>query len=198
MRNVIHTKADVIEIKDVGTLDPIRVYWQNTRPGVGSVTITCYDRAWTASFAAMSGKSIQDFFVQVDREYLIGKLENRSDSKLRKRDFVFLGRVVDAIQNSLLQEKENRARIRTIVIWHNEIYDETKYFVLPGDYRQFDQVYLRDYHEDPDAQKQLAALVFGAGNTGSVEFLDEFPSDLAKEESVVVIRSGIYFTYIRS
>ncbi len=59
-------------ISGVERLDPVRVMIENYEPGKGRITITCYGKAWTGAWFAMSGDSVQDFIKRVSNEYLIG------------------------------------------------------------------------------------------------------------------------------
>jgi len=69
---ITETKVQSLEITDVERLDPIRVMAENYEPGRGRITITCYGKAWTAFWPSMSGDSVQQFFIRVSNDYLIG------------------------------------------------------------------------------------------------------------------------------
>lgn len=69
---VTETKVLSIEITEVERLDPIRVMAENYEPGQGRITITCYGKAWTSAWFAMSGDTVQKFFIRVSNDYLIG------------------------------------------------------------------------------------------------------------------------------
>ncbi len=68
-----------LTITDAPGLDPITVYLEETpRPNaespIGKVTITCHQKAWTASWDAMGRRSIADFIRTSPTDYLINKL----------------------------------------------------------------------------------------------------------------------------
>jgi hypothetical protein len=86
------------EVITANGLDPIEVFWRNIDAGKGSVTITCYGCAWTAYFGATGERTIQEFFAAADTDYLVTKLGITPLLKGRKRDHVYLARIVEAIK----------------------------------------------------------------------------------------------------
>lgn len=97
--------VDAIRIDEAKELDPIHVFWVNVEPGQGYATIICYGAAWTVYFGGMSGKTIQQFFLDVDVDYLVNKLNNPQHLKQGKKQDAYLGRIVEAIQLSLRAAK---------------------------------------------------------------------------------------------
>lgn len=63
-------------------LDPIEVLVDNYEPGKGKITITCYGKAWTASWFAMSGQTISQFFRRCGNDYLIGYLSPQLEKQI--------------------------------------------------------------------------------------------------------------------
>ncbi|WP_145490740.1 hypothetical protein [Yersinia rohdei] len=63
-------------------LDPIEVLVDDYEPGKGKITITCYGKAWTASWFAMSGQTISQFFRRCGNDYLIGYLSPQLEQKI--------------------------------------------------------------------------------------------------------------------
>ena len=88
-------------IPESAGLDGITVFWQNYEPGRGAVTLTVWGSAWTCSFGAMSGETIQEFFAKADVSYLVNKLGITPRLKQSKREEVYLGRIVTAVKKSL-------------------------------------------------------------------------------------------------
>jgi hypothetical protein len=84
-------------------LNTIDVFWWDGSIGVGTVTITCFDRAWSAYFGAM-GKTIRQFFAEADTDYLTTKLGLTTLLKCRKRDLAYLAKIIDAIKAELNRE----------------------------------------------------------------------------------------------
>lgn len=84
-------------------LDAIHVFFIDRESGVGYVTIICYGQAWTAFFGAMSGKTIAEFVVSCDVGYLVTKMGIGPHLKTTKRDNIYIGRIIKAVQNSLAQ-----------------------------------------------------------------------------------------------
>lgn len=51
--NITYTATKVFRISDVRGLDPITVYLDDHEPGRGTLTLRCFDRAWTCYWGAM-------------------------------------------------------------------------------------------------------------------------------------------------
>lgn len=75
-------KSDVLAftISDVERLDPVRVMIENYEPGKGRITITCFGKAWTGSWFAMGGDTVQAFIKRVSNDYLIGYFDPQLQS----------------------------------------------------------------------------------------------------------------------
>lgn len=99
MTTVIQVES--IEIAETPGLDPITVHWRNWEPGRGSITILCYDMAWTAWFGAMSGNTIQQFVSRCDTDYLVTKLVYAQFLKSTPAHKKYLARIVEAIKSEL-------------------------------------------------------------------------------------------------
>jgi len=69
-------KANItrLTITEVPSLDPVRVMLENYEPGKGRITIQCWDKSWTSYWGGMSGRSVEQFFVDCTNDYLIGYL----------------------------------------------------------------------------------------------------------------------------
>ncbi len=93
--------VEAIHLTDLRGLDPVTVYWQNISSGKGSVTILCYDMAWTAYFGAMSDRTIQQFFVDGDADYIVTKLVYAQFLKSTNAHKAYLGKIVRAIKEHL-------------------------------------------------------------------------------------------------
>lgn len=85
-------------------MDTINVYWHDVGEGQGHVTITCWGCAWTCYFNSMPEKTIRQFFAAADVDYLVTKLGITQHLQQRKRDFVYLEKIVTAVRNHLRQE----------------------------------------------------------------------------------------------
>lgn len=72
------TTVTMIRISELRNLDPIRVSLDNIEPGKGRITIECYGEAWSSWWGAMSGLSVEEFFVGCDNDYLIQNLANHT------------------------------------------------------------------------------------------------------------------------
>lgn len=95
-------KVRMLSIENAAALDPVDVFIVNYAPGKGRITIRCWDRAWTCAWFAMGGLSIEQFFIDADRDYILNNISThglRVDAKKRERDYV--GRIVDAVKRAL-------------------------------------------------------------------------------------------------
>lgn len=88
-------------IEDADGLDPIHVFWMDVAFSAGYCTIICYGSAWTVFFGGMNGDTIREFFRRADTEYLAGKMGNTPHLKGTKRDNAYLGRIIDAVKESI-------------------------------------------------------------------------------------------------
>ena len=85
------------------SLDPIGVYLEDVGRGQGRITITCYDRAWTAYWGGMGDKSVSHFVRSCGVDYLVGSLFPRIKlaKKLERQEKEYLGRILRAVQAGL-------------------------------------------------------------------------------------------------
>jgi hypothetical protein len=94
-------EVTLIEISNVPTLDPIDVYFKDCESGKGHITITCYGLAWTSYFGAMGNRTIRQFVSDASVDYLTNKM---SMPKSKKRDVVYLARIISAVKQRLLDQ----------------------------------------------------------------------------------------------
>ena len=87
------------DIPAYGGIDAIRVYWTDDAPGSGSVVVTCFGCAWTASWRAMGNCTVREFFMRADTQYLVSKLGITPLLKQRKVDHAYLARIIEAIKS---------------------------------------------------------------------------------------------------
>lgn len=93
--------VDAVRIVGAEGLDPIHVFWVNVEPGKGYVTIICYGAAWSTYFGGMSGKTIQQFFSEVEVDYLLPKLGIGTHLKSGKKYDAYLAKIIKAVRDSL-------------------------------------------------------------------------------------------------
>ena len=72
--SVARVTVDVLRIPRPASLDPIIVYFEDSAPGKGRITITCYGDAWTGAWGAMGDRTVRQFVAGVDPDYLAGSL----------------------------------------------------------------------------------------------------------------------------
>lgn len=71
-----------IKITELERLDPVCVMVENFALGVGSITITNFGDAWNSSWRAMSGRTVEQFFIDCGNDYLIGSLAPQLESMI--------------------------------------------------------------------------------------------------------------------
>lgn len=87
-------------IEGATSLDPIRVYLEDTGPGTGRLTLACFGQAWENYWQSMGQHSIRDFLRMCDADYIVGKLI-RVHNKAGER---YLTRIVLALKEALKSE----------------------------------------------------------------------------------------------
>lgn len=98
----------VLVIKGAPALDPITVFIENYAPGQGRMTVRVYDRAWTAAWFAMNGRTLEQFVATCDWDYVHGNLTQGLNGRVlkyvAKSDRDYLKRTILAIQGVFQQE----------------------------------------------------------------------------------------------
>lgn len=109
-----------LTITDVSDLDPIRVMIEDTRPGAGRITLSCYRESWSAEWGAMGNThKVADFFCFCDPHYLIKNIAGHipqmvfsSEEALKKSKKAILARrrglQFDCSVLDILDKKEAR------------------------------------------------------------------------------------------
>lgn len=82
---------------DAPALDPIVSVWLNDGGGKGRVILQCYGDAWTAYWGAMGLRTLEEFFIYCDVEYLTARF------RPKKKDDAYLKRIVTAVRESMKQ-----------------------------------------------------------------------------------------------
>lgn len=81
------SKVTKMVISDVPGLDPIAVIIENTGPGAGKITITCWGEAWTHYWSHMGeGNTLEQFFGHCDEHYIAGKLKTGIEDEIDDDD----------------------------------------------------------------------------------------------------------------
>jgi len=94
--------VDQLTIRTQG-LDAIRVVTEDFSEGQGSMTITCYGRAWTAWWGGMGKENVQTFVRTCDTPYLVNCLVRGMTPGLKRfkaDDENYLCRIVDAVRKA--------------------------------------------------------------------------------------------------
>ncbi len=94
-------------ITDVQALDPITVYLEDHEPGRGTLTVRCFDRAWTCYWGSMGGgATLAEFMRRVDAGYIANCLMRGTRAAITKRqiedrDMAYLTRICEAVKAAL-------------------------------------------------------------------------------------------------
>ncbi|OEZ92157.1 hypothetical protein JAB9_47230 [Janthinobacterium sp. HH107] len=102
----MHIESSAVQqllITGASGLDPIRVLIEDLESGKGLLTVCCFHNAWAMAFTgywgAMSDRTLMQFLVDCDPDYIAGNLE-WSLAKTRKQT-KYLTRIVVAMQAAL-------------------------------------------------------------------------------------------------
>lgn len=75
-------------------LDPITVILHDFRQGMGRLILECYGSAWSATWGAIGARTLRDFLVSCDPQYVANAMA--SATRMSKREEAHLLRVVTA------------------------------------------------------------------------------------------------------
>jgi len=71
---VIKRETETYHITDVVRLDPVTAYVTNFSSDAGKITIDCFGKAWSCYWAAMGSRTLQEFFISCDNDYILNAL----------------------------------------------------------------------------------------------------------------------------
>ncbi|HAS6054690.1 TPA: hypothetical protein I7122_18325 [Vibrio vulnificus] len=71
-------KATVTKLylSEIPKLDPVGVFLEDYQKGQGKITIECFGESWSHYWPAMGGRSLTEFFVSCNVDYLARKLSD--------------------------------------------------------------------------------------------------------------------------
>lgn len=67
-------QTETYVLADIERLDPVTVYVTNYAPGKGKLVIECFGQAWASYWGAMGERTLQEFVLSSDNDYLLSKL----------------------------------------------------------------------------------------------------------------------------
>lgn len=104
-----NTPTKTFRISDVKGLDPITVYFDDHEPGRGTLTVRCFDRAWTCYWGSMGDGSDLARFIgrSVDAGYIANCLARGNLSVITKRQIEYLQdayllRIAQAVKDAVV------------------------------------------------------------------------------------------------
>lgn len=107
--NIRPTDVHTFRITDVPGLDPITVFLDDHEPGRGTLTVRCFDRAWTCYWGAMGdGKSLAQFITRsADAGYIANCLVRGNRAAITKpqvqdREEAYVLRIATAMREALV------------------------------------------------------------------------------------------------
>ncbi|MEW8193287.1 MAG: hypothetical protein AB2793_06235 [Candidatus Thiodiazotropha sp.] len=72
--NIEKRRTETYILTNLGTLDPVTVYVTNYQQGKGKIVIECFGDVWANYWGGMGDKTLQQFFVLCENDYLLNKL----------------------------------------------------------------------------------------------------------------------------
>ena len=100
---VTETTARKIVIADI-ELDPVTLYLEDLGEARGKATITCCDDSWSYYWNAMGKRSIAEFLLQADNDYLARKFSRGISSRIADMDAL-----AKEAQKEVLAQRRRRA-----------------------------------------------------------------------------------------
>lgn len=73
-QSVTHVQVRCFQIDGDDIDDIITVFAEDHGPRRGTITIRCFDKAWTAGWSGMGERNVLDFFASCDASYLLKNL----------------------------------------------------------------------------------------------------------------------------
>jgi len=101
---VENSTSETITISGVAGLDIITAVFQDIEKGEGRLIIQCYGIAWAAYWGGMGDRTIQEFILSCDTEYLTDKLWRQTE-KRTKRGEEYLSRIIKTVQQAIIIQK---------------------------------------------------------------------------------------------
>ena len=93
-------------------LDPVRIITENFEPGKGRIILVCYDTAWVGYWGAMGGKTVEEFFMSCDAEYLAGNMGCSGHLRSGDRHRAYLVSVIEAAKEALRSRVPKMSKAR--------------------------------------------------------------------------------------
>lgn len=113
MPTIEKLEVNATRITAIPALDPVTVITQDHGQGKGKIIIECYGLAWSAYWGGMGNRTVREFFVSCDTEYLHGYLW--PGNWPRRRNTVgqekYLTRIIDAVKAAFKEQADAESAI---------------------------------------------------------------------------------------
>ena len=80
-------KTRTIKVSEVSKLDPITIIIEDISRGKGKITLECYGQSWSAYWGGMGNRTLEEFFLDCDNEYLEDVLIGGTNVKRTEIDY---------------------------------------------------------------------------------------------------------------
>lgn len=101
--NIGETTIKKFTITDAARLDPVGIFVEDIEPGKGSITVTCYGRAWTAYWGSMGDRTVQQFMASCGVDYLLGCFGTRLELSVKNQraEDGYLRRILETVKEAM-------------------------------------------------------------------------------------------------
>ena len=97
---VIDIKFEAFQILNAKALDPIAVILHDLGDSKGRLIVECWGSAWATYWGAMGGKTLREFIVSCDADYIQNRMWCQQHKRTKTND-AYLRRVIEAVQEAL-------------------------------------------------------------------------------------------------
>ena len=73
---IVKSNVNKLKVTGVKNLDPVHIYLEDIEKGKGRITFSCYGKVWTAYFCGLGSRTISEFIIETNNDYLIEKISD--------------------------------------------------------------------------------------------------------------------------
>ncbi|HCG7330519.1 TPA: hypothetical protein NJ407_004131 [Vibrio parahaemolyticus] len=85
--NVEQSQITKLSLTELNKLDPITVLLEDHAPSKGEITIKCFGKAWTAYWGGTGNRTVAEFFIDENCDYLVNCLGRGTELSKYEPDF---------------------------------------------------------------------------------------------------------------